>query len=129
MLVVTMQSSSKNLPNATRMIMIFILSLIHLTVLNSTQSACAKLAFNKVKRNYRKCDHENMLNDINQSYARERGNYYIKWLSRILQAFLRFHSNVEDTVKQYLKLNSKNWDKICIQSSNFSGDILFWWAF
>ena len=27
-----------------------------------------ELAFNKVKRNYRKCDHENMLNDINQSF-------------------------------------------------------------
>ena len=27
-----------------------------------------ELAFNKVKRNYRKCNHENMLNDINQSF-------------------------------------------------------------
>ena len=27
-----------------------------------------ELAFNKVKRNYRKFDHENMLNDINLSF-------------------------------------------------------------
>lgn len=27
-----------------------------------------ELAFNKIKRNYRKYDHENMLNDINQSF-------------------------------------------------------------
>ena len=29
-----------------------------------------ELAFNKVKSNYRKCNHENMLNDINQSFAK-----------------------------------------------------------
>ena len=28
-----------------------------------------ELAFNKVKCNYRKCNHENMINDINQSNA------------------------------------------------------------